>query len=104
MIGPAEFLDRDALEDLQQDRLHALLAEMLPGNRFYASKLADVIDSGRDAAHPAIDLSIYLQAAAHVRGGLPLYQIQVDIGRSGWPYVYPPLLADHGLPDALSMA
>jgi phenylacetate-CoA ligase len=35
-----ESLDRDALEEYQLDRLNALLAEILPRNKFYSEKLA----------------------------------------------------------------
>jgi len=64
----------------------------------YAARLALVIAAGGDPSHPAFDLAIYLQAAAHLRAGLSVYQTQVDIARSGWPYVYPPLLAELLLP------
>src|SRR5262249_54145547 len=39
-VPPGAILDRPALADLQQDRLRALLAEILPRNEFYARKFA----------------------------------------------------------------
>jgi phenylacetate-CoA ligase len=41
MAGPQEFLERRALEALQQERLRALLEEILPANPFYAHKFAN---------------------------------------------------------------
>src|SRR5438105_4178784 len=42
MVRPAEdYLERSALTRLQWDRFRLLLAEILPGNRFYAAKFAD---------------------------------------------------------------
>jgi phenylacetate-CoA ligase len=42
MVRPAEdYLERPALTRLQWDRLRLLIAEILPGNRFYARKFAD---------------------------------------------------------------
>jgi hypothetical protein len=43
---------------------------------------------------------VYLTAAERLRAGLPLYQAEIDIPRLGWPYVYPPLLAQAFIPFA----
>jgi hypothetical protein len=50
-----------------------------------------------DGEHPQ-DLGVYLEAAQHLRLGEPIYRGQVDIAQYGWPYVYPPLLAEVFLP------
>jgi hypothetical protein len=65
-------------------------------------RLAAIVAGGSDPANPATDLAIYLAAADHLRTGVPIYQTQIDIARSGWPYVYPPLLAQAFLPFASS--
>jgi phenylacetate-CoA ligase len=45
-----EYLDRSALASLQRERLHALLSEILPQNRFYARKFTE---AGLDLGEPA---------------------------------------------------
>src|SRR5262245_44185927 len=46
-------LDRSHLTDLQRDRLRALLAEILPRNRFYADKFAAAGLSPSDIRSPS---------------------------------------------------
>jgi phenylacetate-CoA ligase len=54
MVLPAEdSLERSALTQLQWDRLRLLLAEILPGNRFYAHKLAEAGLNSAALATPA---------------------------------------------------
>jgi len=48
-----EHLARPDLERLQQERLRALVAEILPSNRFYARKFAECGISARDIHSPA---------------------------------------------------
>src|SRR5438128_9592359 len=51
MVRPAEdYLERPDLTSLQWDRLRLLLAEILPGNRFYARKFAEAGVSPSDLA------------------------------------------------------
>ena len=51
-------LERPALAQLQWDRLRPLLAELLPGNRFYARKFAE---AGLDPAALATPAEQYRQ-------------------------------------------
>jgi phenylacetate-CoA ligase len=53
MLVPEENLERPALLDLQRQRLCALLAEILPDNRFYARKFADAGLRAGDVTTPA---------------------------------------------------
>src|SRR5438552_11715298 len=54
MVRPSEEnLERPALTRLQWDRLRLLLAEILPGNRFYARKLAQAGVRPEDLVTPA---------------------------------------------------
>jgi phenylacetate-CoA ligase len=51
--GRDDYLDRAALIAYQRDRLRSLLQEILPRNRFYARKLADVSFDSRGFDGPA---------------------------------------------------
>ena len=48
MVVPPDRLDRAALLNVQRERLRALLAEILPRNRFYARKFAEAGLAARD--------------------------------------------------------
>ena len=56
IAAPAAPLEPGALASLQRDRLHALVKEILPGNRFYAAKFSQGRLSADDIRTPA-DLS-----------------------------------------------
>jgi phenylacetate-CoA ligase len=47
MPGFPESLDRSSLQAVQEERLRALLAEIVPANRFYADKFARLRSTGR---------------------------------------------------------
>lgn len=64
----------------------------------FFGRLSVAVFAGADAGNRALDLGIYLDAAAHLQNHLPIYQVDVDPVRHGWPYVYPPLLAEAFLP------